>query len=227
MSIHSTAPDLGPDTLYKLLGEDGRSLYASYQWPLPNGKPTKWQHAEGDLVVCENGIHLAREQDILGWLGPALFVAEAKGARIDSDDKIVVRSARLLYRVETWNEKGARLFACDCAERALRRVTAKYGKQGRRSWAAIRMGRRFARGEVDREALRAALAAAYAAVHTAAYAVHTAAYAAAYAAAAAAADAAATAAAAAATAAAAAAYAAAAERKWQTQRLMEYLRGER
>jgi hypothetical protein len=237
--------EFGPDTLYKVLANDGTSPYAHFRWPLPNSKPTKWVHSKGELLVCKNGIHLCRGKDLIDWLvGPAMFVAEAGGARIASDNKVVVRKARLICRVETWNEKNARLFACDCAERAMRRVTTKYGKQDRRSWKAIKVARQFARGELIVKALAAARDAAWAAARDAAgdaawdavrEAAREAARAAAWAAAwdaawAAARDAAWAAAWAAAWDAAGGAAGEAAwdaEREWQTQRLMEYLRGER
>ena len=223
------APPLGPDTFYKILREDGRSPYADYAWPLPNGKPAKWVRAKGPLEVCANGIHLCREADLLSWLvGPAMYIAEARGARLDSSNKIVVREARLLHRLETWNEKAARLFACDCAERALRRVTAKYGKQDRRSWNAIKVARQFANGEAHRSDLAAARAAAWAAARAAAWdAAGDAAWDAAWDAAGAAARDAVWAAAWDAARDAARDAAWDAEGAWQTQCLMEYLRGER
>jgi hypothetical protein len=254
--------ELNADTLYKFLSEDGTSPYAVFQWPLPNDKPTKWVRARGPLIVCENGIHLCRETDLVFWLGPVLFEAEARGGRIDSATKIVVREARLLHHVETWNEKTARLFACDCAERAMRRVTAKHGKQDKRSGDAIRAARQFAHGRISDAALSAAGLAALSAAWSASWAARSAAWAAGSAAwdagsaawaarsaawAAWAAGSAAWAARSAAWAAWAAAWAAWAaksaavsaaratsdyaawfnEREWQTQRLLQYLRGER
>jgi sugar lactone lactonase YvrE len=211
--------ELNADTLYKFLSEDGTSPYAFFQWPLPNGKPTKWVRARGPLVVCDNGIHLCREKDLPHWLGPVLFEAEARGGRIDSANKIVVREARLLHHVETWNEKTARLFACDCAERAMRRVTALYGKQDKRSWNAIKAARQFAHGRISDAALSAAESAAWSAVRSVAWsAAELAARSAARSAAWSAAELAAR------SAARSAAWSA--EREWQTQRLLQYLRGE-
>jgi hypothetical protein len=54
-----------------------------------------------------------------------------------------------------------RLFAADCAERALRRERAKGHEPDPRSWAAVEAARRFARGEITREALGAARGAAW------------------------------------------------------------------
>jgi hypothetical protein len=152
------------ETLYKVLNEDGSAIYADFTWPLPNGKPTKWVRAKGDLVLCENGIHLAREQDLPYWLGPAIFRAEARGERIDDENKIVVREARLIEKVETWNDRTGRLFACDCAARAME----QYGNADERSLNAIRVARDFVAGEATREDMAAAGASAWAAARAAA-----------------------------------------------------------
>jgi hypothetical protein len=135
-------------------------------------------------------------------------------------------------------DKALRLFACDCAERALQRERKAGREPNEHSGDAIKVARRYARGKATTEEL----AAAYAAAHTAAYAADAAASAAA--AAAYAADAAAYAASAATTAATAYAadddaYAAAidaaaydaydaayaAERRWQVKHALKYCEG--
>ena len=203
------------EVLYKVLHEDGTGGYTDFVWPKPRGKrPGKWVRAKGNLIVCENGLHLLRRDDLVHWLDRHIYIAEAREERFDSDNKIVVREARLIRKLDIWDGRVARLFACDCAERALRSVTAKYGEQDPRSWAAIRVARRFACGEASADDLQTASDAAWAA---------WAAWAASYARAAGAAGAAG-----AARAARAASYATrAAEYEWQTARLFEYLDGKR
>jgi len=134
------------------------------------------------------------------------------------------------------DERVLRLFAADCAERALCAEREAGREPDARSWAAVEAARAYARGEIGAEELRAAYAAACdagwaavdaARVAAAVYAAHSARDAA-WGAAAWAARAAAYAASAAT--AAYAAYAAAdavcAERDWQAARLLAYLRGE-
>ena len=121
-----------------------------------------------------------------------------------------------------------RLFASDCAEKALCTEREAGREPDGALWAAVEAARAYARGEIGARELRAARAAAWAAADVAAdVAAWAATDAAAWAAAAAAAWAAA---AAAAYAAAYAAYAAAdavcAERDWQAARLLAYLQGE-
>ncbi|MFX9665038.1 putative immunity protein, partial [Acinetobacter baumannii] len=78
-------------------------------------------------------------------------------------DKCASQSGRLLARVETWNDRTARLFAADCAE-----AVVHLCGDDPRPRAAIEMARRYARGEATREELDAAGAAAWAAAGDAA-----------------------------------------------------------
>jgi hypothetical protein len=193
---------LNSDTRLKFLTADGTGPYSGFAWPLPHSKsrPGKWVKAEGPLVACANGIHVVTLKHATEWANNRLYTVETRGEVLDANNKLVAREARLLYRVGTWNETTARLFACDCAERALRRVTRKHGEQDPRSWRAIWVARKFARGGVARVELAAARDAAWAAAGVAAgAAARDAAWAAAR----------------------------AAEREWQAVRLGEYLNGER
>jgi hypothetical protein len=157
-------------TTYKVLNQDGSAYHGGYgTWPLPtkhddgSWEPGAWLGVEGPLVSCENGLHMCDgERQLLEWLGPALFEAEYDGERLDDDNKIVVRKARLLRRVETWNERSARLFACDCAERVLC-IYEREIPGDTRPRQAIETARRFANGEATRAELAASKAAELAA----------------------------------------------------------------
>jgi hypothetical protein len=148
------------EKLYKVLGNNGNSCNGGRgKWSLPTktGRPGHWMPPiEGHLIPCENGYHLCREADLIHWLGPTIYEAEYRGDRVDGDNKIVVREARLLYRFGAWNEKTARLFACDCASWALTLIE----KPDARSVEAVRVARLFAVGEANQEQLAAAWAAA-------------------------------------------------------------------
>lgn len=94
------------EVLYKVLGPGGFSPIAGFEWNRPRGHPGKWMPpVRGRLVACKNGYHLCRKEDLVHWLWPhrTLFTAEYRGERVDSDQKIVVREARLLKRVTAWN----------------------------------------------------------------------------------------------------------------------------
>ena len=242
--------------LYKVLAEDGTPFHGgSGRWALPaDGKPGAWMpRLAGRLVACRYGYHLCERDNLIYWLGPTIWEAETRSRKLLRDGtKSVVSTARLLRRLETWNPRTQRLFAADCAERALERERAAGREPHPDSWRAIAVARRYANSKATpQELAAAAAAAAYAAyaataayaayAATAAYAAYDAAYDAAYAAYAATAayaaayDAAHDAAhaaydaahdARAATYAATTAAAYAAERQWQTTRLWEYLDGE-
>src|SRR5690554_6047344 len=182
-----------------------------------------------DPVPCRRGYHLCRDAaDLLCWLGPTIWVAEAAGAVVAHRDKVVVERARLLRRLP-WDERTAREFAADCAERALPVYEAAYPGDDRPR-RAVEVARAYARGEATRDELSAraaAEAAAWAAEDAAEDAAWAAAEAAAWAASEDAIEAAAWAAEDAAWAAAEAAEdaeaAEAAERTWQAARLAELL----
>jgi hypothetical protein len=192
----------------------------SGQWP----EPGKWLAVKGKLIPCENGLHLCRPLDIAFWYTDDRHVLSAvdiaaRTQRIDQDNKVVVRKARLVGEpLSTWTPRTARLFACDCAEHVLPIYERRAG-DATVLRTSIAVARRFAIGEATRDELAAAWdaagAAAWAAAGDAAWdAARDAARAAAWAAAGDAAwD-------------AAGAAARAAERAWQTAQILWYLNGE-
>jgi hypothetical protein len=225
------------EVLYKVLGPKGEPCNGGNgKWHLPQrGKPGKWMKAIPDVVPCQSGYHVCTAEQLLGWLGPRIYRVEVRPGivRVAGElcpdcsgdapeefvqpvicgDKIVVAEARLLSRCSRWNNKTARLFACECAERALRKAKVRKTKSDP-SWEAIRVARLFAEHKATRKQLDAAWDAARDAARAAA---RDAAWAAARAAARDAAWAAAW------DAARAAAWDA--ERKWQAKRLLQILEG--
>ena len=148
--------------LFKVLNEDGTCYNGGTgKWLLPHdGQPGDWMPAiEGELEPCENGYHLCRKTDLLDWLGPDIYEAECRGECIEADYKIVVREARLLRKL-AWNERTARLFACDCAEYILYLYEAAYPNDARPR-NAIEMARRYANNEATDQELTAAWADAW------------------------------------------------------------------
>lgn len=218
------------ERLFTVLGRGRTACHGGPgKWPLG-----EWLEVTASFVSRELGLHLYREWDLVYWLGPEIWEVAYEGERVDCDDKVVVRRARLIRKLTTWNERTARLFMCDCAERVLPIYAALYPDDNRPR-VANETARRYATGaatEAELKAVRDAACAAEAATRKAAYAVGLDAvytvYAAAWAAAYAARAAEAATREAVYTAVRDAAYAAyaavgAAERKWQTARLMGYL----
>ena len=183
---------------YKALMKNGIGPYSNFQWPLPkNGKPGKWVHTKGEIVICENGIHYCEsELQLLDWLQEEIYEIEVKGKTIRDDDKSASRSGRLVRKLDTWNERTARLFACDCAEHVLHIFHEKYPDDMRPD-EAIETARRYAEGQATEQELEAAYRAAYSAAYRAAYRAWAASWA-----------------------------ARDTEKQWQAGRLGSYLRGE-
>ena len=96
--------------LFKCLEKGRIGPHSKYKWP----RCGVWIKAKGLLSPCQNGIHLCREKDLMIWLNEEIYEAEYRGERIDMDDKIVVREARLRKRLKTWNAKTAQLFGYAC-----------------------------------------------------------------------------------------------------------------
>ena len=152
-----------PPTYYKFLTADNRGPYSNFEWSVPSGdKPGKWLHTKGPLELCVNGIHVCEFQNLLVWADAQLFEVEVNGEGIVGDNKTVFQSARLVRKVETWNDRTTRLFAADCAEHVAHLWKAPAGV----TWKpadTIDVVRRFANGEATRDELAAASDAAWAA----------------------------------------------------------------
>jgi hypothetical protein len=151
----------------KFLTADGRGPYSGFVWPLPTDDgPGEWVAVDGDLVACERGLHATTPDHALEWLDAAAYAIAFKRRPRTAGNKVVGRTARLVRRL-AWDDRVARLFACDCAERALPVYERAYPGDTRPR-ETIATARRFARGEATREELAAARAAAGAAAGDAA-----------------------------------------------------------
>ena len=141
--------------LYKVLAEDGSACHGG------SGRWTRgrWRSVRGELVACRHGLHVVTVAQLPAWLGPAIWRVEVRGELIDAGDKMVARRARITERVAAWDERTARLFAADCAERVLP-VFERERPGDNRPREAIAVARRFANSEATREELAAARAAA-------------------------------------------------------------------
>ena len=149
-------------TLYKVLDAEGKAMHGgSGQWRLPKGdQPGEWMPPiKGNLIPCANGYHLTDRASLIQWIGPTIWEAEGRGDSVADTEKSAWREARLIRKVEAWDEKNARLFAADCAEHVLHLFEAKY-PQDDRPRKAIEVARQFARGEIGDAARAAARAAA-------------------------------------------------------------------
>jgi len=135
--------------LYKVLDSNQRSCNGGFaQWI-----PGQWMPPIiGKLIPCENGYHLCHAEDLVDWLDAEIWEAEYRGEIVEGANKAVVREARITHKLETWNERSARLFACDCAEQALKLVE----NPSIRSTEAVRIARLYADGKATHTELSTA-----------------------------------------------------------------------
>ena len=220
-NVPRTDQDTTLPALYKFLCADGSAPTGSGRYT-----PNRWRSVRGVLAPCENGLHATTADNLVPFMGEALWRVEIDSEYVWHEDasmgrKLVARRMRTVERVAAWDERTARLFAVECAERVLPIFEREHPNDSR-PCEALAVARRFADGQATREELAAARDAARDAAWAAASA--------AAARAAAAWDAARAAAASAAAARAAAAWDAAraaaawdAERQWQNRRLAEVL----
>ena len=150
--------------LWKVLGPDRQSLVSGAEYRYPAGRWTR--HLDpASLALCECGYHCAEGEQVLDWLDEGLLCEVEvcpEHEPLRGDGKSV--SCRLrIVRTFRLDARTLRLFACDCAERALRRERKQGREPAAASWEAVRVARLFANGLATREELDAAGAAARAA----------------------------------------------------------------
>ena len=162
---------------YKFTGAGGVT-HDGFRWPLPTADgPGEWvevgKRARRALIMhdlCTTRVlHATDAAHLISWADAELYEVEIDISRglIVGPDKIGFRRGRLVRRIEAWNERSARLFACDCAEDAL-----QYAAPDARETleCAIYVARCYADGEATLKELAAARAAARDAARDAAWA---------------------------------------------------------
>lgn len=101
---------------YKFLRPDGTSVFTRFRWPLPDDGPGPWVDAGVD--PCRSGIHACRRADLPLWLGRALYEIELDGDITEEATKVVAPRARLLRRIDAWDESTRDEYTRMCADRA-------------------------------------------------------------------------------------------------------------
>jgi hypothetical protein len=101
---------------YKFLRADGTGVFTRFAWPLPQGGPGAWVRAEPD--PCRSGIHACRLADLPYWAGRVLYEIELDGEVLEHRTKVVASHARLLRRVDGWDDAFRTAYTRHCADRA-------------------------------------------------------------------------------------------------------------
>lgn len=104
---------------YKFTRRGASAPFSAFAWPPPSAtEPGAWVEIDEPLATCRSGLHLCRVADLPYWLSDELFEAEIDGEPLASSTALVARRARLVRRIETWNDQNKLDFAHRCVERA-------------------------------------------------------------------------------------------------------------
>ena len=146
---------------FKALNTDGTPIHGSGKWSLPTDDgPGDWMpEISGPLVFCKNGYHACRPEDLAKWLGATIYELEYRGEIIEGDEKVVVQQARLIREIDTWTKRSMLLFAVDCAQHVLPVSETKYPDYDRPR-KAIEATRQVVNNAGPQNTARAALKAA-------------------------------------------------------------------
>jgi hypothetical protein len=110
---------------YKVLS-DGRSGFTGAPWPLPrDGQPGDWVRAEGPIALCENGVHACTADQLPQWLGMEIWEIELGGEILRTEPALIAAQARLVRKLEAWDEPARGRFIDWCLKRG-REITTRY-----------------------------------------------------------------------------------------------------
>lgn len=143
---------------YKTLDADNKGQYSGYNFtkylPVKNEDgtwtPGKWMPKRRELKICAKGYHYTDAAHLIDWLDAQIFEVEVMGDKLDSDNKSCCQSIRFVCKIETWDDKSARLFACWCVWQIWDLL------EDERSKNVVIVSEKYANGEATQEELAAA-----------------------------------------------------------------------
>ena len=138
---------------YKVTGPNGEPCHGgSGRWI-----PGEWREENG-TEPCQPGMmHFCKDaRQLIDWLNVEIWEAEYDDAKlvIDHGDKLAVQRARVIRKMEIWNDRTTRLFACNCAEAVLP-IYEKHYPNDMRPRECVETARKFAHGKATREEMAA------------------------------------------------------------------------
>ncbi len=138
-----------------------RDDYTSSCGDEPPWKVGKTRTIQGTIAICEKGYHASPSwYSALSYAdGSIACIVQLSSISGYDTDKMVGRTRKLIAAKSIACE--LRLFACDCAERALLRERERGQEPDSRSWNALEVATRYANGQATKEELAAAREAAW------------------------------------------------------------------
>jgi hypothetical protein len=121
---------------WKFLDRRGRSLFAGFAWPVPEGAgPGPWVEAAA-VEPCRSGLHACRPSDLAWWLADELWRVQLGGDVVEHRHTVVASRARLVERSPAWSGGVWRELAGWAAERARASAASVLEGRGRHDLAA-------------------------------------------------------------------------------------------
>lgn len=122
---------------YKFLADGARGRFSDLAWPSPHdGSPGDWIAEAGPIDECRRGIHAVTPEQLLEWLDDELWEVELDGPVERADSAVVALRARLVRRVDAWDDATAAAFAASCVDAAKGAVSATLRRLGAESAAS-------------------------------------------------------------------------------------------
>ena len=145
---------------YKFLTEYNTGEYSGFDFTpyLPQGdEPGEWLPEVERLELCESGYHACTADHLRDWCNAQLFEVEYKQEPEHHDTKVNGYCIRFVRKIDTWNDRTARLFAVWCARETLKLID----EPDPRSVEACDVVERYANGKATKDELDAARDAAW------------------------------------------------------------------
>ena len=142
---------------YKFLTEDNKGRYSGFDFTeyLPADQPGKWLPKVDKLEMCKSGYHACKKADVFEWLEAQMYEVEFSGKKLKGDNKDCAQEMRFIRKIESYNDKTLRLFACWCVEEVLPIYEKEYPNDNRPR-SAIEVAKRYANGKATKDELYAA-----------------------------------------------------------------------
>jgi len=99
---------------YKFLRAGRLGPFSGFPWPAPG----QWVRGSDTRILCREGIHACRLQDLPWWLAEELWEIELDGEVQPDEHKVIARAGRLRSRVAAWTPGCATQYGEACAWRA-------------------------------------------------------------------------------------------------------------